>query len=116
MAVGAVSCVDKTPFSFLPIALRYRQADPRLAKGQTVAEREVSDRSKALQARARLQAEEAVKVWAERADEVRATDEKTNRLKALRLEREQAEAEAAAAVAAAKPAKKPAARVKKVKA
>jgi hypothetical protein len=109
MAVGAVSCVDKTPFSFLPIALRYRQADPRLAKGQTVAEREVSDRSKALQARARLQAEEAVKVWAERADEVRATDEKTNRLKALRLEREQAEA-------AAKPAKKPAARVKKVKA
>jgi hypothetical protein len=79
-----------------------------------VAEREVSDRSKALQARARLQAEEAVKVWAERADEVRATDEKTNRLKALRLEREQAEA--AAAVAAVKPAKKPAARVKKVKA
>ena len=79
-----------------------------------MAEREVSDRSKALQARARLQAEEAVKVWAERADEVRATDEKTNRLKALRLEREQAEA--AAAVAAVKPAKKPAARVKKVKA
>jgi hypothetical protein len=82
-----------------------------------VAEREVSDRSKALQARARLQAEEAVKVWAERADEVRATDEKTNRLKALRLEREQAEAAAAAAAAAAvKPTKKPGSRVKKVKA
>jgi hypothetical protein len=79
-----------------------------------VAEREVSDRSKALQARARLQAEEAVKVWAERADEVRATDEKTNRLKALRLEREQAEA--AAAAAEVKPAKKPGSRVKKVKA
>lgn len=79
-----------------------------------MAEREVSDRSKALQARARLQAEEAVKVWAERADEVRATDEKTNRLKALRLEREQAEAQAAAAVV--KPAKKTAAKVKKVKA
>lgn len=79
-----------------------------------MAEREVSDRSKALQARARQQAEEAVKVWAERADEARATDEKTARLKALRLDRERAEA--LAATAEPKPAKKPGARVKKVKA
>jgi hypothetical protein len=82
-----------------------------------VAEREVSERSKALQVRARQQAEEAVKVWAEKADEARATEEKTAKLKALRLDRERADAAAAAALEPkAKPAKKPAPRVKKVKA
>jgi hypothetical protein len=90
----------------------------RLAKGQqAVAEREVSERSKALQVRARQQAEEAVKVWAEKADEARATEEKTAKLKALRLDRERADAAAVAALEPkTKPAKKAAPRVKKVKA
>jgi hypothetical protein len=62
--------------------------------------------------KAQRTADESAKVWAEKAAEARSVDEKTARLKALRLEKERADA-AAAETSKPATAPKPRARVKK---
>jgi hypothetical protein len=56
--------------------------------------------------KAQRTADESAKVWAEKAAEAKDVDDRTTRLKALRLEKEKADAEVAAAEKAALPKKR----------